>query len=312
MEKSSKIPVWGQITLEGLGLLGGSVAAAAKRAGLAERLVGLDRNPEHVRRSLELGQIDRAADNFSNAFQRLDPSDLRPILVVAAVPVNAVAETLAQAVAAVQAVGISRRTVVLTDTASVQSGIFDELKRKVASPWPENVVYHGSHPIAGSEKSGPDAAAAELFAGKIVVLTRSADPSLSETANRDAEAFTLLTDFWRSLGAEVRILPTVEHDRILAETSHLAHLMAAALAATVVPEFFDLSGSGLADTTRLAAGNPDVWVDIMERNRLFLLEAVERLEKTLARWKSALQTDDAAAIKNLLTEAHRRRNALGN
>lgn len=315
MEEISKKPTWARLVIDGLGLLGGSVALAARKAGAADSFVGLDLNPENARRAVELGQIDRKAADFADSLAGL-PADERPILILAAVPVNAIGRELAAAVNAVRQAQITRRTVVLTDTGSVQSGIFDEICRKIAPPWPENVVYYGSHPIAGSEKSGPDAATERLFAGKTVVMTT---PDESETESPDpagtkgnAGAFALLAKFWESFGAFVRTLGTKEHDAILAETSHLAHLTACLLAGSVSPEHFPFAGTGLADTTRLAAGNPDVWADIFERNRLSILEAAARWEETLWRWKSALDTDDIEAIKDLLTEAKRRRDALGN
>lgn len=313
MGEISKKPTWARLVIDGMGLLGGSVALAARKAGAADSLVGLDLNAENARRAVELGQIDRKAADLADALADRT-ADERPILILAAVPVNAIGRELAAAIGAVRQAGITQRTVVLTDTGSVQSGIFDEISRRIApGPWPENVVYYGSHPIAGSEKSGPDAASASLFTGKTVVITTSGDPSRQRTVSeRDIEAFALLTEFWESLGARVRTLLEDEHDAILAETSHLAHLTACALAGTVSPDRFAFAGSGLADMTRLAAGNPDLWTVIFERNRLSILGAVERLEETLARWKSALNADGIEAIKDLLTEAKRRRDALGN
>lgn len=303
-------PMFSRLLVVGVGLLGGSVALAARRSNVALETVGMDRSPENLRSALALGAIDCAADDFRQALANTPNTDL-PTLIVAAVPSGKIAETVENAFRAASngAAGM----VILTDVGSVKSEIFRELDRRIpANEWPPNIVFCGSHPIAGSQLSGPTAARADLFDGALTVLSPHF-PTGGEAPRpsfRRASAERTLERFWERLGSRTVWLDAAEHDRILAVTSHLPHLLSASLAALISDAERPFGGTGFADMTRLAAGNPEIWADIFDMNRESVLQALERLEEILSHAASVLRSGDRENVRNLLEEA-RKRDALG-
>ena len=311
--------------IDGVGLLGASVGRGTQRAGLAERVVGLDRSAEHCAGALSHGAVTEIAADWSAALAERAESaaENRPTLIVAAVPASAIADELSQAVEAIRRLGGAKkeRRFLLTDVGSVKLGVQEEVfRRRASDPWPENVGYIGSHPIAGSEKSGPDAARADLFDGRWTVIippeqdaeqtTEQAAEQTKSAPEQDAD-LEILERFWAALGSRTFLLGAAEHDRIFARTSHLPHLLSAALASLSDDNSRRCVGSGLIDMTRLAAGNPEVWTDIFLMNADAVLRAVEQMEENLTVWKSALAAEDRTAISTLLQEAKKRRDALG-
>lgn len=335
--------IFSKIVIVGLGLLGSSVGLSARRADLADEIVGLDQSRTHADEALRLGAVDRIAENDSDALAPsavaadsansdapanpavaavaadfnadsdisldADPDAqtdiVRPILIVIAVPVGGVAEELDKAIAAVrrQNRNGAGRFFILTDTASVQSGIRESLRETL----PENAVFIGSHPIAGSEKSGPAAGTADLFSGKRIVIT----PTAAENP-RGADPLSILERFWARLGAETVRLPAGDHDRILAKTSHLPHLISILLSEIPSDDETPFIGTGWAGMTRLAGSSPAVWSDIFVMNRRLVLNAVHEMETVLSKWKAVLEEGDRDQIFTLLEEAKKRRDALGN
>ena len=212
-------------------------------------------------------------------------------LVVFCTPVDRIAEQM------LAVAPHCRPGTLLTDVGSTKAAIVREVQGKL----PSGVAFVGSHPLAGSEKNGPDHADAELFQDRLVVLT---------PAGGDALAPKRIAGFWEALGAQVRVMEAEEHDRALALTSHLPHLLAATLASTVPVELHALTATGFRDMTRLAAGNPEVWAAICHTNRAFLLDALTPFHERLASFQRALETGDQVALVRLLTEAKVKRDAL--
>jgi prephenate dehydrogenase len=169
---------------------------------------------------------------------------------------------------------------------------------------PKEARFVGSHPLAGGEKSGPLWADAELFAGRKTIVTPA-----SRTPGADVQA---ASDFWRSLGSEVLELSPAEHDRLLAASSHLPHLVAAALAAATPAEALAVVAGGWLDTTRIAAGAPELWKDILAANRANTLAALARFEQSIATLRLALETRDDAKLIELLAHGQRRRDSVAN
>jgi prephenate dehydrogenase len=168
---------------------------------------------------------------------------------------------------------------------------------------PEGVAFVGSHPLAGSEKRGPDHADANLFQGRLTLVT--------PTPQTDPEALQRTVAFWQALGSRVRLLSPEEHDCGLALTSHLPHLLASALAGILPPGLHDLTATGFRDTTRVAAGDPSIWTGIFAQNRAAVLDALGHLEDRLAQFRAALEAGDEAALDVLLSQAKKVRDALG-
>src|SRR5262249_24102977 len=165
------------------------------------------------------------------------------------------------------------------------------------------VAFVGSHPLAGSEKRGAEYAQADLFQDRVTVVTR--------TGLTDAAALERTCSFWQALGSRVRVMTPEDHDRALALTSHLPHLVASALAGLLPPELHELTASGFRDTTRIAAGDPSIWTGIFGQNRTAILAALEMLQARLKLFQEALRAGDGPAVDSLLARAKKVRDALG-
>jgi len=198
---------------------------------------------------------------------------------------------------------LCRSGTLITDVGSTKEVIVGELDQAAAndSAWRSDVRFVGSHPLAGSEKRGSQHADADLFEGRTVVVT--------PTSRTRAEDTNAISDLWRGLGATVCEMSASEHDRALAATSHLPHLLAAAIAGSTPEEYRNLVASGWQDTTRIAAGDPALWRQIMMANRTNLLTALEHFSSSLGKWRTALETSDTTALDRLLAEAKRIRDA---
>jgi cyclohexadieny/prephenate dehydrogenase len=267
--------------LIGTGMIGGSLAAALKRAGTAARVVGCDRDPASAEQARSLGLVDETASSAAEAARDAD-------LVLLAVPVGATA-AVCEALAPVLA---ARPDVLVTDCGSTKGEVLRAVH--AALPFPERFV--GAHPIAGTERSGPAAASAELYRGRLCLIT----PLASTRPDKVVECATL----WQSLGAHTRAMDPAEHDRALAYVSHLPHAAAFALAATVGGvEAAGLSGGGFADTTRIAASDPVMWRDVFLSNARPLLEALARFGDLIGELERAIAGGDGAAIEQLITRA---------
>jgi prephenate dehydrogenase len=192
-----------------------------------------------------------------------------------------------------------REGALITDAGSAKRAIVDALDDGL----PRGCRFLGGHPLAGSEKAGPSHADANLFEGRIAIVT--------PTRNTRAEDFDLLEQFWSSLGSMVVQMTAEEHDQTLALTSHLPHAVAAVLATMVPESLFRLAGSGFLDSTRIAAGEPEMWLQIFLQNRGNLLSALEAYETKLKAFANALRQGDEGVMEKLLTIAKTNRDALG-
>jgi prephenate dehydrogenase len=271
------------LAIVGVGLLGASVALAARRRGVAGRVIGIDRDPQ----ALEIGRRRGGLDDISTDLIQAAAADF----VVFCTPVDQIADQI------LRLAPHCRSGTLLTDVGSTKKGIV-----AVASRLPEGVVFVGSHPLAGSEKQGPAHAHADLFQGRQVVVT-----PVSGTEER---AVRCVCAFWEALGATCRRSTADEHDQALAITSHLPHIVASALAGMLPPHLVALTASGFRDTTRLAASGPDLWTAILLSNRDEVLGAVERYGEQLERFRKALEANDPEALRKLLAEGRAVRDSL--
>jgi len=274
------------IAIVGVGLIGASIGLAVKRRSVAAEVVGIGRRSASLRKAKQVGAVDRTTTDLERGVRQAQ-------LVIVCTPVAQIAELVARAARA------APEEAILTDAGSTKAGIV----RAVESEIGRTARFIGSHPMAGSDKTGPEHAAADLLDGRIVVLT--------PTARSHAAAVDVLREFWTSLGARVIDMPPAEHDRAVAQTSHLPHLIAAALAHATSPELRPLIGNGWLDTTRIAGGDPQLWQQIFMANRTNVLLSLARAERSLAQLRSALDSGDAGRLESLLEEAKRNRDALG-
>jgi prephenate dehydrogenase len=274
------------LTIVGVGLIGGSIGLAARRRGVAAHVLGAGRQRESLDRARAVGAIDEAALDLPAAVRRAD-------VAVFCTPVDRIAEQVLAA-----APGCAPGTL-LTDAGSTKAAIVARLDGHL----PAGVAFVGSHPLAGSEKRGPEHADAGLFEGRLTVITPG--------PHTDPAAVERTAAFWQALGSRVRLMPPEEHDRALAFTSHLPHLLAAALAGTLPDGLRELAASGFRDTTRVAAGDPPLWTAIFTQNRAAVLQALERLTARLDEFRAALEAGDRTTLDTLLTQAKKVRDALG-
>ncbi len=274
----------------GLGLMGGSLGLAIRRRKLADRVVGYARRVRTRRQALDRGAVDQAVADPLAAVRGAD-------LVVFCLPVSLIPR-LAKACAPVLAAGA-----VVTDVGSSKREIVARLETLVRSV---GARFVGSHPIAGSERQGLGAASARLYANAVVVLT--------PTSRTDRAALRQLKAFWAGLGAWVAVLSPEAHDQLLARTSHLPHLVAALLSATVgrrrPTRLAQFCGHGFADSTRIAEGAPDLWLDIIASNRRAILGELRAFQAGLTRLITSIERRDFAAVKRFLERGRSRRRRL--
>ena len=266
-------------------MIGGSLALAVRRRRLARRVVGVDRRRAVLQRALRCGAIDRG-------FTQVAPAVAEAELVVIATPPSAVVPLSQQVAAAVS------HPLVLTDTASTKAGIVRRWERVL----PKHIHAVGSHPMAGSERNGLDAASAALFDGAQCLMTPT--PKTARAAVR------VVRRFWRALGMPVVTMSPEGHDTIVAMVSHAPHLLAASLVAATSPKERSVAAMGFSEMTRVALGDPMLWQDICLSNRPAVLDALARVERALIHVRQAIAYQDRAELIRTLAGSRRKRRTL--
>jgi prephenate dehydrogenase len=267
-----------KLVIFGVGLIGGSVALALKKQANAPFCVGVGRNQASLDQALTLQIIDEAATDLAVALQDAD-------MVLIAAPV-AQTKTILQRIQP----HLSKQTII-TDAGSTKTDVLATAKAVLGD---QSSQFIGGHPIAGAEKSGPAAAMADLYHGKHVVITPSAE-------NSEA-CVNQVRQLWQACGADVIEMPAAKHDAIFASVSHLPHLLAFALVEDIASrdnanELFQFAASGFRDFTRIAASSPEMWCDISFANKTALLAEITRYEQALSMLKQSLADDDAEALQ---------------
>lgn len=272
------------LSIIGLGLIGGSIALDARTHGLAGHITAWDRDADTLRSAAESLAIDRAAGSLEEACAGAE-------LIILAVPVAA---------AVPLAMEIHRRSssgTVITDVGSTKESItaaMDDLPAGRAD-------FVGGHPIAGIENSGFGAARKGLFSGAPFIITA--------TEKTSRAAASLVEKFWTGLGCSIHHMPADEHDRIFALVSHLPHLVAYALVNSVLSGIGDpgtvgrFAGGGFRDFVRIAASDPVMWRDISLDNSSRILDALNIMEKEISAIKKALQSGDGEALHDIYKRA---------
>ena len=276
-----------RLSVLGVGLLGGSIGLAAKDRLSRCTVTGYAHRPDTLRSALDRGAIDEGYDDSTRAVQDAD-------LVVLCTPVGMLGELLDQILPALAPGAI------VTDVGSTKRSVVAHAARVMAGS-PARFV--GSHPMAGSEKRGVQFAQANLFQGAICVLTPD--------ESTDDEALSAVETFWGDLGMRTVRMSPAEHDRRVAEISHLPHALAAALVAMQEGPSLALAGKGFADATRIAAGDGGLWRDIFLDNRDNLRASLGRLRTSLDQMLACLESDKGDALKAWLDAAAAKREAWG-
>jgi cyclohexadieny/prephenate dehydrogenase len=267
-----------KLALIGAGLIGGSIARAARASGAARTIVATARSPQSRRRVMELGFADRVTDTNIEAVKDAD-------LVIVSIPVGASG-------AVAKEIGPHLKTgAILSDVGSVKGSVV----RDMAPFVPPGVHFIPAHPVAGTENSGPDSGFAELFVNRWCILTPvpGTDPAAVET----------LKAFWEKLGANVETMTPEHHDLVLAITSHLPHLIAYTIVGTAdelgevtESEVLKFSAGGFRDFTRIAASDPTMWRDVFLHNKEAVLEMLGTFNEDLAKLTRAIRRGDGEAL----------------
>lgn len=278
---SDSQPNFQTIAILGVGMIGGSIALAARERGLSQRVVGVGRSDERLQHAIDQGVIDEGLTDVS----QLSDVDL----VIVCTPVDRIAEDVA---AVFQATPSST---FITDVGSVKVNLCQQTRLL-----PEATQrFLGAHPLAGSHRSGFENADPQLYEGRKCVITPWEDSA--------EEVVQAIASFWSGLGLEICSMPADEHDRILAMTSHLPHLTASALAGLVETPALDFAATGFRDTTRVAAGDPVLWAAIFLDNAEQVIAATDEMMGSLQAYRDALQLRDRETLTEMLLLAQKQR-----
>lgn len=278
------------VAIIGVGLIGGSIGLALRRRKLAGRIVGIGRRRSSLAKALECKCVTETTTSIARGVAEAD-------FVVVCTPVELIAETIAEAARHAPAGAM------LTDAGSTKEAVVAKCEAMLIAANLDPSRFVGSHPIAGSEKTGATAAVADLLDGRAVVVTPTTATAATTTS--------AVEKFWKSLGANVVQMSPAVHDAALARTSHLPHLVASALAAATPESLLPLTGTGWSDTTRVAAGDAELWRQILATNAVPTLKALADFERVLSRLRTALESGDGAELARILAEGKSRRDALG-
>jgi len=273
-------PRFDTVTIVGVGLLGGSLGLALKKSNLASRVLGVGHRPETLNTALQRGAIDQT---FASCVDAVPQSDLI-VLCTPAAKVPAYLDTIRP---------LCRKGAVVTDVASTKRDICAHVRKAWSAPY----RFVGSHPMAGSEKFGPEHATATLYDGSVCFV---------EAMNGHApDAHAAVVDLWKSIGAQVVSIDPAAHDVLAARTSHVPHIVASALARLTARDGDALRafvGGGFRDTTRIAEGRPELWRDISLTNADAILGVLRELQADLAAFSDALGQKDVAILEKYFTE----------
>ena len=278
-----KTPLYDTLALIGVGLIGSSIARAARAQRAVRQIVATARSAKTKKRVAELGIADKVVETNAEAVTGAD-------LVIVCIPVG-VCGAVAKEIGPHLKPGAT-----VSDVGSVKSSVI----RDMGAHLPKTVHFVPAHPVAGTEHSGPDAGFAELFDGRWCILT--------PPEGTDAEAVDRLAAFWRLIGAKVEIMSAEHHDLVLAITSHVPHLIAYNIVGTAADmeevtqsEVIKFSAGGFRDFTRIAASDPVMWRDVFLNNKEAVLEMLARFSEDLAALQRMIRWDDGPALEALFT-----------
>jgi len=273
------------IGIIGVGLLGGSIGLAIKKKYSHVHVIGMGRNKEKLQKGVDYKALDKYDLDLVKGVKECD-------LIIIATPIWNIVETYKKILP-----GLTSNAIV-TDVGSTKKEIVEQIELLS-----DTKIFIGSHPMAGSEKSGVDAACDDLYINKTVVVT--------ETDRSDISKLEIVERFWNDLGANVVRMSSVEHDRMVAYTSHLPHLLASSLTYSISENIsesdmkYQIYGNGLMDTTRIAEGSPEIWIDILTSNKENILKSISSFKQDLEIIENQIKEDKTQEIINYLEKAKR-------
>ena len=278
---------WDTVAIVGVGLIGGSAGLALAKRGVANKIIGVGRSDTSLSVAQNCGAISEGTTNLKQGVAEAD-------FVLVATRVGVIGSQLEEIDSYV------RPGTLITDAGSTKQSIVDGWEQNRST---RRARFVGSHPLAGSHRRGAQAADSALFENKLAVVTPA-----ESTPKKDTESISI---FWQLIGAQVCILSPTEHDLLLASASHAPHIIAAALATATPRETHRFTAGGWRDTTRIAAGDPELWADIVLDNAKAVTAQIETFTEASGQLKLAIEAGDRSTLIKLLTLAKERRDALG-
>ena len=268
---------FGTVCIIGPGLIGGSIGLGLKKRNLAKTIIGVGHRTSSLEKATKMRAIDIGLLNSDEAVKDAD-------IVILATSVNKIIDT------AKKIISLMKSNAILTDVGSTKKYIVDQISHNIR----KDITFVGAHPIAGSEQRSVEFASADLFEGCTCIIT--------PIGNHTKEVETI-SHLWQLLGAKITYLTPEQHDEILAFVSHLPHLAASSLINAVEKEHIAFGASGLRDTTRVASGDPELWLDIFCQNRENVIKSIDKFITELTGFKNNLLTKNNAGILASLKNA---------
>ena len=270
-----------KVCIIGCGLIGSSIARAIKKHGLSEKVVSSNRSESINKKVIELKIVDEASSDTKKICKDSD-------LIIISTPLSSYEEVILKIKNSLKSGSI------LTDVGSVKENIISLIEKNV----PENISWISSHPIAGTEESGPEAGFYELFKNRWCILTPS-----KKSKDKDIK---LLETFWKKLGSKVDMMNAKQHDYILSITSHIPHLIAYNIVNTTLnvqdkkeSDIVKYSAGGLRDFTRIAASNPIMWRDVFIQNKRNTSKMIDKFIENLEDLKKAIESEDGKKLEQI-------------
>ena len=244
----------GVIAIIGTGLIGGSIGLGLKERGLATKIIGVGHRKVSLNKALKIKAIDEGTTSIEKAVKNAD-------MIILATSVSLIPDH------AKKIIPLMKKSAILTDVGSTKNYIVSQINNEIKSRCGrEKPNFIGAHPLAGSEQRGIESARSDLFEGSVCVLT--------PTSLNSKQSITRLSNMWKALGARISVMTPSKHDEVLALVSHLPHFVASSLAGVIDEKHWKFAASGLRDTTRIASGDPELWLDISKQNKKEIIEAL--------------------------------------
>jgi prephenate dehydrogenase len=280
-----------KLAILGVGLIGSSLSLALKQAAAVQQVVGFGRNQTNLARGVELGVLDDFSDSIETCVSQAD-------VIVVAVPLGAMQQVFAELQP------FTKKEAVITDVGSAKGSVVSAARAELGAKFSRFVP---GHPIAGTEKSGVEAGFASLYQNRRVILTPG--------QQTDQDAISVIDKMWCHCGATIEYLSVEHHDKVLAATSHLPHMLAYALVHHLSnlndhEEIFRYASGGFRDFTRIASSDPVMWRDVCIANDDALVGLIEQYQQELDRVKSAISAGDADELLKLFGRAKSERDSL--
>ena len=274
-----------RITIIGLGLIGGSLGLAIRKQGLAKEVTGVSRRRTTIVRALSIGVADKVTLDAGKAVKGSD-------LIILCAPVLRIIDILKEIS------GSLDKGSIVTDVGSTKT----EIVKKIESRLPEGVNFVGSHPLAGSEKSGVMHSDEGLFKGAYCVLAK--------TSKTRQTALNKVKKFWQRIGMKVEVMSPEKHDSVISRLSHLPHAVSVALCNSCSGHDLRLAAGGFKDTARIASGEPELWKDIFLTNRKNIARDIKALKNELSKIEKALAENNSGEMMKLLKKAKNIRDSI--